>query len=290
MQRKSPAALCFILAVVLLACSRNGPPSSLFESAGYHVRDGKVYYLNAFPGKAVEVGDADAATFKALDSTFGVDKSHVYLNGILLPDADAASFELLERSGFGKDRDHVYQHDRIVSEDPNHFELLDGELAKDSRAVYWSDGSVLSEDPTHFAIISNTAHYLYTRDGHMVHVNGNPISEADPSTFQVLQGAYARDDRRIFYFDQPIVDADLPSFRPLDGPYADDASHVYWMGKEIDGANPAAFRVLNANFECSADDRRAYFRRTAIANADPRTFPQDRAVTNCSETSISFAE
>lgn len=62
------------------------------------------------------------------------------------------------------------------------------------------------------------------------------------------------------------------------------------MGKTIDGADPNTFRVLNANFECSADDDRAYYRQTVIAGADPRTFPLDRAVTNCSETSMSFAE
>ena len=62
-----------VLAVaILLACSRNGPPSSLFEAAGYHVRDGKVYYLNAFPGNG-----ADAATFQALDSTYGRDSSNI---------------------------------------------------------------------------------------------------------------------------------------------------------------------------------------------------------------------
>ena len=71
MQRKSTVALCVLAVAILLACSRNGPPSSLFEAAEYHVRDGKVYYLNAFPGKAFEINGADAATFQALDSTYG---------------------------------------------------------------------------------------------------------------------------------------------------------------------------------------------------------------------------
>jgi hypothetical protein len=59
MQRKSTAAICLILAAIPLACSRNGPLDSLFESSGYHV----------------------------------------YINGVVLPDADAASFELLDRAG-----------------------------------------------------------------------------------------------------------------------------------------------------------------------------------------------
>jgi hypothetical protein len=124
MQRKSHAALCLLAVAILVACTRNGPPNSLFESAGYHVRDGKVYYLNAFPGKAFEIDDADAATFTALDPTYGRDESHVFINGLPLPDADVASFELLDRPGFAKGRDDVFQRDRAISDDPPHFELL----------------------------------------------------------------------------------------------------------------------------------------------------------------------
>ena len=58
----------------------------------------------------------------------------------------------------------------------------------------------------------------------------------------------------------------------------------------IDGADQATFRVLNAAFECSADAKRAYYRQTVIAGADPQTFPPGRAVTNCTETTISFAQ
>ena len=130
---------------------------------------------------------------------------------------------------------------------------------------------VLPDDPEQFAIISSAAHYLYAGEGQTVHVNGNPIPNADPATFQILRGAYARDDRRVFHFADRIVDPDLASFRPLDGPYASDYGHVYWMGTTIDGASPNAFRILNADFECSADDKYGYYRRSIIANADPRT-------------------
>lgn len=74
------------------------------ESAGYYIRNGTAHYLNAYPGKAFEIGDADAATFKALDSTDGRDASNVCVNGAPLADADARSFEVLDRPGFAKDR------------------------------------------------------------------------------------------------------------------------------------------------------------------------------------------
>jgi DKNYY family len=288
--RRSIAALCLVAVALLPACSRNKPPNSLFDGAGYHVRGDKVYYLAAFPGRASEITGADPASFKAFDTTYAKDKSKAYFDGHPIMGADATTFDVLGRGGFAKDRYHVYQLDRPISDDPAHFELLDGGLSKDSAAVYWTDGDVLSNDPSHFVIVSNNDHYLFTKDGRTVHVNGNPIVDADPATFRVLKGAYAQDARHVFYFSDPVVDVDAASFRPLDGPFASDARRVYWMGKVIDGADPATFRVLNAAFECSADAERAYYRQTVIADAEPRAFPPDRAVTNCTETSISFAE
>ena len=272
------------------ACSRNKPPNSLFDSAGYHVRGDKVYYLAAFPGAASEVGGVDVASFEVFDRTYARDKSAVYYDGRPISGADPASFEMLDRPGFFKDRAHVYQRDHPISDDPAHFALLDGELAKDSTAVYWSDGSLLSDDPEYFAIVSNKDHYLFTKDGRTVHVNGNPIAGADPATFRVLAGAYAQDAGHVFYFADQILDADASSFRPLDGPYAGDALRVYWMGKPIDGGDPGTFRVLNADFECSTDQQRAYYRDTVIADADPDAFPPGRAVSGCDETSITFAD
>jgi len=288
--RRSVAALCLVALALSPACSRNKPPNSLFDAAGYHVRGDKVYYLVAFPGKASEIAGADGASFTAFHTTYSKDSSNAYFDGRPITGADATTFDVLDRSGFAKDRSHVYQLDRAFSDDPAHFELLDGGLSKDSANVYWTDGGVLSDDPVHFAIVSNNDHYLFTRDARTVQVNGNPIPDADPATFRVLQGAYAQDTRRIFYFTDPIIDADAASFRPLDGPYGGDARRVYWMGKPIDGADAATFRVLNAAFECSADAERAYYRQSVITGADPRKFPPGRAVTNCTETSVSFAD
>jgi DKNYY family len=72
--------------------------------------------------------------------------------------------------------------------------------------------------------------------------------------------------------------------------FTKDSRAVRVNGNPIAGADPATFRVLNADFECSADQLRAYYRQTVVANADPGTFPPDRAVTYCDETSIRFAD
>lgn len=283
------AACAAAVLAVLPACSRSGTPHSVFDSAGYHVYEDQVYFLQAFPGKAAEIEGADPASFHALDRTFAKDRSTVYVDGRSLPDADPASFALLDRAFFARDRDRVYQRDRVLSEDPEHFELLRANLAKDATAVYWSDGSVLSKDPAHFAIVSDTDHYLFTKDGRSVQVNGKTIGGSDPATFVVLEGGYSRDAGAIFYLTDRVADADAASFGVLGGSFAHDARYAYWMGKPIPAADGATFRVLNANFECTADLARAYYRNRVIPGADPGSFPPGRAVTGCSESGIYFA-
>lgn len=279
-----------VLLALVAGCSRSEEPDSLFDDAGYHVRGNTAYYLNPFPGKAFAIDGADAATFEALDRTYARDRQHVFINGQLLPGADAATFRLLDRPGFSKDHSRVYQHDQPISSDPDNFGFLAGGLARDSTSVYWTDGTVLSGDPQNFVIISDSDHYLFAKDSGTVFVNGKAIVGASPATFQLAQGAYATDDTGVFYFDGQIEGADVATFRPLEGPYALDDARVYWMGKPIHGADPATFAVLNANFECSADHTRAFYRQAVIAGADPAAFPPGRSVTGCSETTISFGD
>jgi hypothetical protein len=48
--RRPVAAACVVtLGLFVAACSSGKPPHSLFDAAGYHVRDDTVFYLEAFP-------------------------------------------------------------------------------------------------------------------------------------------------------------------------------------------------------------------------------------------------
>jgi DKNYY family len=111
--RRSIAAVCLVAVALLPACSGNEPPNSLFDSSGYHVRGDKVYYLTAFPGAASEIAGADAVSFKAFDTAYAKDKSNAYFDGQPITGADASTFDVLNRSGFAKDRNHVRQVRRL---------------------------------------------------------------------------------------------------------------------------------------------------------------------------------
>lgn len=287
--RTLKATLCLALLAVAVACG--GAPSSLFNAAGYYVRGGTVYYLDAFPGKVFEIEHADAKTFDILNTTYAKDTSTVYVDGAPLAEADPASFELLPEPDFSKDAGHVFVRGDVLSTDPAHFEFLDGDggVTKDGAHVYWSDGSVLSDDPEHFKILSDVDHYLFAEDSSTVYVNGNPIKDADPATFEVYSGAYAKDAARLYYFTDLIPGGDPATFKVLKSPYARDDHHAYWMGKVVPGADPTSFVVLNADFECTADSAHAYYRDIVIKDFDPSTIPKGTTVTNCSETSLSYS-
>ncbi|MGU3499929.1 hypothetical protein [Mycobacterium sp. C31M] len=74
-------AIATLLGSAVLAGCGTGGPNSLFGAAGYHVRDGSVYCLNAFPGKAFEITDADATSFEVLDRSYARDSHAVSLDG-----------------------------------------------------------------------------------------------------------------------------------------------------------------------------------------------------------------
>lgn len=282
-------ALVVTLVVTLAACG-GGPPSSVFNSSGYHVRGDTVYYLNAFPGSAFEIEQADAESFTILDSTYAKDKDAVYLNGGPLADADPASFALLDEPDYSKDATHVFLNGRVLSEDVAGFAFLDaGGMTKDGAHVYWSDGTVLSDDPDGFTVLSDAEHYLFTKDSDAVHVNGTSIPDADPATLEVVGGAYASDARRVYYFTNVIANADAPSLEVLDGSYARDDARVYWMGKVVPGADPESFVVLNPDFECTADAEHAFYRDLVIKDFDPGTIPEGATVSTCTETSLSHS-
>jgi hypothetical protein len=266
---------------------RNQPPHTAVNDAGYYVRGRTVYYLGGFPSTAFEVEGAHVRTFQIIDSQYAKDDSQVYFNGLVIPDSDPATFEVMGL-WFSRDARHVYISGTIFSDDPAHFEILGDALYRDSQHIYWST-NIISDDPASLEILYNQDYHTYIRDSETVFVNGNPISGADAAAFEVLASGYGRDENQVYYFDQAMP-ADPVTFEILENPYSRDAESVFWMEHVIPDADPQAFRVLNADFECSADSEHAYFRDQLIPGFDPGTMPADAYVTNCTDTEIFFSQ
>ena len=281
--------LCFCFASLIVGYTlfQSRPPSSLSDS-GYYIRGSKIYYHPGFGiAEPFEILGADHDAFVILDQRYALDTSHVFYDGIPIPDSDPSTFEIL-KPPFSRDSKHVYTSGNTFSDDPVNFEILGENISRDSHHIYW-DAEVISDDPSHLVVIGNSGLYTYLKDLRMVFVYGNPIQGADPATFEVIADGFSRDASHIFYFDEIIPQADSATFEVVQSPYARDINAVFWMKNIIPGADPKTFQVLNANFECSADSEHAYYQNVIIQNAVPSTFPPNSIVTNCTETNIFFS-
>jgi hypothetical protein len=133
-----------------VACLQQERAAELpIRSAGYHVRGDKVYYLASFPGKALEVGGVDVASFEAGDGTYARDKLTVYftkdgrtvhVNGNAIGGADPSTFRVLA-GAYAQDAGHVfYFADQIV----------DADAASFRPRAYYRDTVIADADPGTF--------------------------------------------------------------------------------------------------------------------------------------------
>lgn len=278
--------ICLVITFIGYLYLSDQPPSTVTNNGGYYIRRTKVFYLGGFPSTAFEIEEADVKTFQIIDSEYAKDKSHVYFNGVVIPDSDPATFEILE-TWFSRDKNHVYVSGQIFTNDPANFEHVDGNIYIDSQYIYWSTKPI-SDEPQNLVVIGSFGYYTYLKDSQAAFVNGNPINGADPNTFEVVSEGYSRDAENAFYFDGMIPDADLDTFAALEQQYALDGAVAYWMGKPIPGSDPDTFTVLNADFECTADAAHAYYQDQRIQGFDPNSIPAGSHVNNCDLTTVYF--
>lgn len=111
----------------------------------------------------------------------------------------------------------------------------------------------------------------------------NPISGVDASTFVVSSlGDYGKDKTHVYWCSEIVADADPASFEVINGEYAKDASHVYWEGYyTLPDADPATFSIVpaagsdNMQTGYGKDKTYVYNLYRKLPGADPATFTLD---------------
>jgi hypothetical protein len=73
----------------------------------------------------------------------------------------------------------------------------------------------------------------YTKDSFNVYFNGQKISGASVTSFQVLNYGYAKDSFNDYFNGQKIIGASVTSFQVLNNGYAKDSWNTYYMGKKV---------------------------------------------------------
>ncbi|HMS41215.1 MAG TPA: DKNYY domain-containing protein [Pyrinomonadaceae bacterium] len=261
----------FILtAIFLSAC-----PKRLV--GGYEIKDGKVIYQTGLQGlgttHSFEVEGADAASFDALNKSYGKDKNNAYLYGKIIPNSHGATFKIV-REPYTIDQNHVFYATEIISDKPQNFKII----IETEKNTFASDGEKIflgkmlffpeSVDLQTFEQIGKTN---YFRDKNHVFTANRLIDGADPRTFEVnprFNEKYAKDKSNVFYAASKVDGCDVATHQIIDENYHKDQTHVFFVLKKFsdDAAN---FEKLSEVF--SRDGKFAYWKSTKISD-DAKNF------------------
>jgi len=131
--------------------------------SAYIIENGKVYYrIDTIPG-------ADAESFLSLDYSWGKDKQMVYYGKMQVKDADLATFTTIRNSGFGIDKNHIFEYGKILMD-------TDGSSFRHCQDVLYID--------------NNYAYIIYFGRTYKTPIDGKTFEEV------------SRDDRKTIYKDK----------------------------------------------------------------------------------------
>ncbi len=238
-------------------------------------RDASGVYWGIKPVDGVEHPER----FRVLGGSFGTDGSVVYDGPEPLAGADAGTFEVLTEI-YARDRRQVWVHDQPLAADVESFEALAVDVARDRRHVYQRDRIVQGADPATFEVLGlNLA-----RDRDRVFYGDRPVPEVDAASLCLLSDpsadtGYFRDHRKVYfagYGKCPEVACDPSTFELVAGELARDRRHVFRWGRRIRGADPATFEILGCYH---ARDRHCVYafadwhrKIRLLPDADPESF------------------
>lgn len=210
----------------------------------FYIRDQeKVYFLrhdlNPLPilqQKSYNImqTEADPKTFRIINekSHLARDKSHVYMNGKILPDIDPNTlYQVMPETSYYKDKNAIYQFTTSFLD--NTVRNFEGKVDK-------------------IALSDMKFNNVYTFDTDHVYYDGKLIQGADPNSFVILWrtvregcrlGTYAKDNKAVYFEDKLVIGSDPNSFEPLLNDYGRDKQGVYRDGK-IDPTLPKDFEPV----------------------------------------------
>lgn len=90
--------ICLVIGGIGYFYFANQPPNRLSDS-GYYIRITKVYYYSGFGlSEPFEIVGADKASFEIINTQYAKDKSKVYFQGAIIPEADSQTFSVLNEN------------------------------------------------------------------------------------------------------------------------------------------------------------------------------------------------
>ena len=161
---------------------------------------------------SVRIDGVDLSTFNIVGHRLAKDKYHVYMDGLVLADADPATFESIEGSLYYRDKSHVWDYNKLlVGADPATFEILQKSYVRDKSHVWyceWEDKMLVGADPATFEVIGDTD---YSRDKSHIWFRDVLLEDADYATFVADYESFAHDKHGSFIADRRDTEPDVPA-------------------------------------------------------------------------------
>ncbi len=162
--------------------------------------------------------------------------------------------------------------------------FYDSGFGKTSTTVYFQDKVIQDADPKTFQPIDG----YFSRDHQYVFCGSEIIVGADPETFSPFEiyessRGFNYDKNHVYYMTEIVENADPETFVTWeDSGYGKDKNHVFFEKHLLTEANPETFEPINTTTDYGTDGEHVYFENILISQADPETFePQES--TPCSD-------
>ena len=196
---------------------------------------------------SVYVGDGGLGAVSPND--YYTDKDYIFVDGKVLTGADPKSFMFIgdTRYGYVGDKYGVF----CTNVDKKGFPTA---------------RLVASDTQTFKVVLADKFLGVYAKDKNHIYVGCTPVSNADPTTFELLKDSkgnfsgYAKDKNHVYYINYPnttaldaspntfVLVSDDPTdnylYIPSASVYAKDGSSVFFSGEKIIGADPASFEII----------------------------------------------
>ncbi len=212
----------------------------------YTIQNSKVFHYD------VEVQGANAATFVALNNTWGKDAKNAFCRSHIKSVKDVDSFEALNEC-YARDKFHVYVPAvNFDKADRDSFAALDPGIA-----------------PLRDLLLTNI-HFIggYGKDKNHVYFLNVTVKLADPQTFQSLRNRFGLDSRNAFFEGKNLHVKDIASWRPVALNLSCDRLAVYRGDKVVKGADPRTLWLLPPLEEGCFRDHAAFYCTNFPGSAD----------------------
>lgn len=112
----------------------------------------------------------------------------------------------------------------------------------------------------------------YAKDRKNAYYEAEIIEEADPATFEALGKMIARDKNSGFFEERKIQDSDGKTFQLITGLYSKDKDRAYYCEDSIAGSDVNSFEVVDKENRVSKDKNGYYRSERKLPIKDPATF------------------